>query len=370
MCMSNKNYTFGFAYIYCFFAIALILRFPSHVEATSVEINLEQEFSDSFVLATKKIEIPDYPLAFNPSIVRWNDSILLSFRVIPNRKESYVSYIGLVWLNDDFTPQGNPHILQLRDESSIGPSRAEDARLIKVGDDLYIVYTDNPYPTLTRAGFRMYIGKLIWDGIEFSITDNECLSQFEGDDPDSREKNWVPFDYKGKLFLAYTLTPHKILQPIIGTGSCTTICTSLSSIQWKWGILRGGTCAQLEGDEYLSFFHSSIPMTSTLSPEKKIFHYFMGAYTFRKDPPFNITRISPKPIVGKNFYEGAVYKPYWKPVKVVFPCGFISDTDFIWIAYGRDDHEMWVTTLDKKALLESLMPLKEANAQVIFENIN
>src|SRR3990172_2038802 len=33
-----------------------------------------------FILGTKKIEIPDHPFAFNPSIIRWQGHLLMSFR--------------------------------------------------------------------------------------------------------------------------------------------------------------------------------------------------------------------------------------------------------------------------------------------------
>jgi len=86
-------------------------------------------------------------------------------------------------------------------------------------------------------------------------------------------------------------------------------------------------------------------------------HYFMGAYTFSNSPPFNITQISPEPIWAKNFYSGLNYERYWGSVRVVFPCGFFTDEKFIWITYGRQDHELWIVKLDKQGLLKSLIPI-------------
>ena len=83
-------------------------------------------------------------------------------------------------------------------------------------------------------------------------------------------------------------------------------------------------------------------------------HYFMGAYTFSAKPPFQITRISTEPIIGKNFYNGPAYTT-WKPLRVVFPTGCLMDEDFIWVTYGRQDFEIWVAKFDKQALLESLV---------------
>jgi len=82
----------------------------------------------------------------------------------------------------------------------------------------------------------------------------------------------------------------------------------------------------------------------------------MGAYIFGLHPPFTIDRMSPVPIVAKSFYNGVPHKT-WKPLLVVFPGGIIVEKDFIWVAYGRQDHESWVVKFDKKKLYKSLEPV-------------
>lgn len=83
----------------------------------------------------------------------------------------------------------------------------------------------------------------------------------------------------------------------------------------------------------------------------------MGAYTFKAEPPFDITGISPEPIIGKDFYHGPEYKT-WKPLLVVFPGGFVYDNDNIWVCYGKQDHEIWIVKLDRKGLFNSLTPVE------------
>lgn len=59
---------------------------------------------------------------------------------------------------------------------------------------------------------------------------------------------------------------------------------SLSGIKnfcWNYGELRGGTEAKLVGNQYLAFFHSQGTIHSRFSMT-----YWMGAYTFSKEPPF------------------------------------------------------------------------------------
>ncbi len=95
--------------------------------------------------------------------------------------------------------------------------------------------------------------------------------------------------------------PHRIQRPYLGFDRSITIANTKGNVHWEWGPIRGGTQAFLVDGEYLSFFHSSKDMRSAHSPKDKISHYFMGAYTFNPNPPFNITRISPEPITEKIF---------------------------------------------------------------------
>lgn len=323
--------------------------------------DLESAAQD-FVLETKKIEIPNYPHAFNPSIIRWNGQLLLSFRILPDPERTFNSEIGLIFLDEEFCPIGMPQLLTLRDEYSVAPCRAEDGRLITLGEHLYIVYDDNIEAKISKGGFRVFVAEIHYDSEHFIADPIECLKHFEGESRNLREKAWVPFEYNGQLLLAYSILPHRIFYPHLdGAGVCDTVSYIESQITWNWGILRGGTPAFLEKEGYLAFFHSSTKMASIQSEGDKITHYFMGAYLFSDEPPFTIFKISPEPIIDKHFYTGTQYEPYWKPIKCVFPCGYVSNDKYVWIAYGRDDHEAWIVKLDKKGLIESLVNCSPSN---------
>jgi len=322
-------------------------------------IDLEAD-PDPFVLDLKRIEIPGFPHAFNPSVVRFDDKFLMSFRLIPDRKNSYVSFIGLVLLDQDFNVIGAPQILRTRSPRSTVPSRAEDARLIFVGQRLYMIYSDNDDPILSGGGFRLFLAEVRCDGEIFTLMEPEKLTQYEGADPKLREKSWTPFVSDGALLLAYSISPHRVFAPLFGTGICKTVAETQGDMLWSWGKIRGSTPA-LQGvadrDEYLSFFHSSIRMQSLQSDGKNILHYFFGAYTCSAEPPFHVTRISPRPIYAKGFYSGTMYTPYWHPVRVIFPAGYIFDETNIYLFYGRQDHEIWVAKIDRKGFMESLIPV-------------
>lgn len=340
------------------FFLATFSFFSFSISTITGLIDLEHHPQD-FIHDIKKINIPGHPHAFNPSIVRMNDCLLMSFReiVAPNTNpiipSAADSLIGLVWLDNDFNPLGDPYILDFE----TAHSRIDDPRLLKVGEEIHIVYSDNNEEVVTEGGFRMWTAHLEFDGERFCLKNKHKLSYYEGENPLRREKNWVPFDYQGTLHLAYSLSPHLIFQPLPETECCFTIGCSQSNIHWPWGELRGGTPAIKINERYLSFFHSSIELASVHSEGKSVPHYFIGAYTFSKEPPFEITHISRKPLVAKGFYTGITYPYYWKPVSVVFPCGILAEGNVIWITYGRQDHEIWVAKIDRVRLLKSLLPI-------------
>jgi predicted GH43/DUF377 family glycosyl hydrolase len=235
----------------------------------------------------------------------------------------------------------------------------EDPRLIVIGDTLYIVYSDNREILPGVEGTRVYVAEIQEINGQFSAINEVCLDNFENNDRFSREKNWVPFSYNNEMLLAYSLLPHRILQPDLTTGDCTTIYLTRGQIHWKWGVLRGGTPGlQIDDTQYLAFFHSVLNLPSVQSQGITVPTYFMGAYTFNSAPPFQITQMSRDPIIGKGFYSGQTYEPFWNPVNVVFPCGYIYDDTRIYVSYGRQDHEIYILVLDRDGLMKSLEPIK------------
>lgn len=346
--MVFKRFNLSFK-IYSLFVPAIF--FSCHLFAI---IDLDQTIQ-KFILDTQKIEIPGCPDAFNPTIIRWKDKYLMCFR-IRDPLTALTHQIGCIWLDDFFKPIGPPTLLSIEFKFLFFPPRTQDPRLISMGEELYILFNDmiNFGNSQMR---RMYIGKMQCDGTCFFVEEPEVLLHFNGERSDKHEKNWAPFVYGNQLLLSQSINPHHVLRSISESNACETIALTHSSlISWEWGELRGGTPALKDGDEYLAFFHSSKDMKTIQSNGQKITHYFMGAYTFKGEPPFNLTKISPEPIVANTFYKEPYYKT-WKPIRVVFPSGFIYDDKYIWISYGRQDYEVCIIKLDKEGLYKSLIPV-------------
>lgn len=321
-------------------------------------VDLEADPTD-FILETRQIEIPGYAGAFNPTMTRWKGMTLFMFRIRDPQTNS-TSGIGITLLDENFTPTTSVQFIRIPFNNPLHPTEQQDPRLIPIGDRLFMVYSNILEHYIQKKIRRVYVVEIFYENGMFIPGESICLSQFEGESDEKWEKNWVPFEFQGDLLLAYSIFPHKILWPLLPRGECETVCQTRGEVKWDWGPIRGGTQAFPVSDtEYLSIFHSSTHLFSVHSEGKKISHYFMGGYTFEKNPPFRITRVSPKPLIAKGFYNSPPYKT-WKPLRAIFPCGLIIDDDYIWISYGRQDYEMWIAKCDKKRLLRSLIPVSPA----------
>ncbi len=81
--------------------------------------------------------------------------------------------------------------------------------------------------------------------MQFTLDNTECLDCFDHAIYERPEKNWTPFDYYGNLLLSYSIAPHRVLFPHLGSGYCELFSEAPTSHRWKWGELRGGTPAIL-----------------------------------------------------------------------------------------------------------------------------
>lgn len=130
------------------------------------------------------------------------------------------------------------------------------------------------------------------------------------------EKNWTWFTGEKGTYCIYQLHP----LVVYGPGSeDKPDCTSLDSLPWTHGTLRGGTNPVAIDGEFLTFFHSSMPWKDAfgrcvMGHRRR---YYMGAVTISAEPPFRITSITPEPLlVGSEEDPRKLEGP-----PVVFPCG-------------------------------------------------
>lgn len=208
-----------------------------------------------------------------------------------------------------------------------GTEHHEDPRVVYFKDSTHLsccTFNIGDPATQLQAGLNEY-GVSIWHTIP-GIGDNQK----------NHEKNWLFFEYEGEMAMVYMTRPHHVI--FQGEDYVTHKTNPL----WNHGIPRGGTPPVRVGDEYFSFFHSSMPWRRCKN------RYYMGAYAFEAKPPFNITRMSTLPILSGSPEEPMNDE---SPL-VVFPGGALLGGDEWFVVYGvNDEASGWIRIPHQELLM-------------------
>jgi len=315
-----------------------------------------ERIGNKIVLHKRKYWFPSFPWSFNPSLIDVGDEFWMIFRYHPDlANQPWLSDIVIVRLNEQLDPISEPQVLNTRKRYSKTPSQSEDARLFRYRGRTFLICNDCVDELWFSSYSRrdMFMAEIFYENGTFSLSDPLKLVYEEEYYKHICQKNWVPFEWDQTLLLSYTLNPHLILYPNLKNGQCYKCHETAAPIQWDFGSLRGGAPPQLVDGEYLGFFHSPKYLRSESSFGYEFWHYFAGVYTFSKEPPFEIKKMLPCPLMADDFYTKS-----YQPKRVIFPGGFAISGDKIYLAYGKDDCEIWIATLDKKELMNSLQPVE------------
>lgn len=319
------------------------------------EPNLEGILSGDAICKTYEITIPGYENAYNPSIVPYKDGYLLSFRYVARFPEwskdirfvESASIIGLALLDKQFqVKKKSVQLLEVQSFSDDFSIYAEDGRLFVFQDRIFLVFNDFPEPS-PEYKRQLYLAEITHENGRW-ISKKRALRLFV-ENMSRIEKNWVPFSLNQSLYFIYGENSHTILSCDLSTGCCRKIDEGTLNWDWPYGLIRGGTPAIKIGDQFLSFFHSSILLPVIHGARM----YYMGAYTFDASFPFTVRSYTPLPIGLKEYYKKTSSKKHASK-RVVFPGGIVREGNMIHVAWGKDDKLVMVTTLDLEKLLKSM----------------
>lgn len=189
----------------------------------------------------------------------WEGRTYSMFRAVHATHDGYITYVracidGVICImRETFDREWN----SLGDTQKMGADvRAEDPRLVAVDGDLYVVFIgDSPFPNQYKCIW------LLRDGEQKAIPLSLPGANFI-------EKNWAPFEYRGKLMFVYNYEPLILLHCETSTGKCTVIRGELPFDTSKT-FLRGGSnlLPTRWGDGgYVGFAHSRLPIDPSVRP--------------------------------------------------------------------------------------------------------
>lgn len=211
----------------------------------------------------------------------------------------------------------------------------EDPRAINVGGRCLISYCGFICPW--RQHFCQQGYGLMLDDFRINIpmavvygNNREDVTRGKG-----HEKNWTPFSTsEGKTAFVYAMHPrHEVI--MVEGGRVVKVYISgedWSVAHWLWGEPRGGSPPVLAGDSYYGFFHSSL-YHRTLPNGDKRRRYYMGAYRFNAQPPYEITGMTRKPILTGSMHDR---RNPGAPA-CVFPCGALLQNGVWFVTLGVGD---------------------------------
>jgi hypothetical protein len=365
--------------------------------------------------ATFWTETYSLPGLVNPAIERWSngETIAVWRQSLWDRRVSNMTgrgspgvdkeklHLGIGYshnLEDPSTnaPQYDPRLLLMSDGTLVVTYTIEYGQHANFMMGFFLVGVENPSKEAKAVVLR-----------EGSILDVSSLDQVEK----HSQKNWVPFEYQGRLLYILSTNPLHIVElqqdtnTTSGSGAAMAAAVSknrrrLSSdnsnttssattrgghpnpppvirrrrglltyssgatlktvyrhesvpLPWKpwYGLpIRGGTPAIMVNGYYLSMFHT----VAMFQMPFKLKTYFMGAVTFCPKPPFQLHSMSSHPIVKERFYDGEWVKTNLD--YVVFPVGIVMDVDgkHILVSMGSQDKTGWIIKLEIEGLFASL----------------
>jgi predicted GH43/DUF377 family glycosyl hydrolase/GR25 family glycosyltransferase involved in LPS biosynthesis len=154
------------------------------------------------------------------------------------------------------------------------------------------------------------------------------------------EKNWAFFEAgDSSLCCVYSIEPHVVLR--VEGEHAYEIGRTSGGLRWDFGQLRGGAPPVRVGDEYYHWFHGARLESSG--------YYTLGVYTFSAQPPFQVTRFAPRPLLEPEMRPGE------KPV--VFPCGAMLRDGRWLVSYGHNDRSSRIAEFDGAAVERALQPV-------------
>ena len=228
--------------------------------------------------------------------------------------------LAMCLLDDDLQPIKETNVLLELHSDLRGFTKGyhvEDPRLFIFNDELYLSYTD---------GYQMAQAKINPETLQ-------STESFYIDKPDPKrtEKNWTFFEYENELYSLYDPSKMEVFKMKGKSWEVFSRCEFDSP--WTWGQIRGGTSPVRVGDNYLTFFHSAVPVVTKGIQGRQ---YFMGAMLFEGKPPFRPIGISRNPIIaGENITE-AIPRLSNK-IFVVFPGGVIRRESSWVVSFGYND---------------------------------
>lgn len=270
---------------------------------------------------------PLFPGTYNSCIYRYKGKLLMVSRFHPTNTGA--TRLVMTELNEDFSVAYNQE-LSINDENS----SHEDAKLFELKGELCMSYVSSTWPTFPASSVKY---------VTLSKPDHWRTTnpqEYRPSCQQTMEKNWVFFEYEGKLNIIYRQNP----ELIIFTPEDKREMKS-PGLRWPYGEIRGGTMPIPYQGKILRFFHSRL--NNEMPPVT--WRYYVGAMLMKAEPPFQMLAVSKRPILRGSEIGGEETRVHFKK-NVAFPSGAIEHEGGWLVSCGQNDSASLLVKVKEKDL--------------------
>lgn len=275
--------------------------------------------------------------SYNPSLIRHQGHLLLSCR---DHIGDWRTALHLAELNEDFSVKS---VSRIEMPPSLVNDSVEDARLFNYHQELWMSWTcSRNVGGLFRCA--MAFGNLISEDGVWKV-DRYCFPTYGKNDWTALEKNWTAIELDGALWSYYD-TRDNVQTFIRLQGEVVAESVKSRSFPWAYGPIHGGAILRSQSGTLLHFFNSRLGHLANGSHR-----YSIGVAELSANPPFDMLRISQRPIIGGE--EGCNLDGCrWFKANVVFACGAIREPGGILLSYGWNDSKCRLMKLKEEELFQ------------------
>ncbi len=205
----------------------------------------------------------------------------------------------------------------------------EDAKYFTSGGKPCLSWVDSNFP-----GIPTYAVVRTGEFINGHIA-NVSQPRLPGNDGTTIQKNYVFWSQGGLTYCLYQCHPTQKI--FVMHGAEAGECLESEAPRWAYGQIRGGTAPIPYEGRLLRFFHSRIE--NEIGPTW--WRYCIGACLMNPEPPFNVLRVSSKPILWGSETDSLTREQraacrHRKP-NVVFPGGVVERDNHWLLSVGVND---------------------------------
>lgn len=273
---------------------------------------------------------------FNPGLVRDARRLWLVTRRWLLRGSAWHSSLVTWRLDDDLYP-GDP--VDLRFPKYTGIEQYEDPRVVLADGLFHVAHCIWRHGRIYRAHQSLSTFTPQWQHVS-TLNVPYGGNGYSPGTGSGQEKNWTWFRHDNAWHFVYAFQPHTVVRVDATTNLREWKTTLPVPLPWLYGEIRGGTPPVLVGDEYVTFFHSSLPWRGRRK------RYYAGAYAFAAKPPFAVTRMTRTPLLAGS-EDDAMLIP--APL-VIFPCGAVLDNAEWLVSFGVNDQSCGYARIPHAAL--------------------